>query len=1306
MKKSKLFKSLVALPSVAVLPLLPIVSAQSENNGSITEFKQKIVALKDLTEKLRTSFTNIYYYLKNNNYPFQKDDPKNMNVKSLEYLNRMYGQLDAVYKLLKKLSDANFDTKEQYFKLATENGLGNVTSETTLFKFLENWISNYVIRRYDIIYDNFYMNFQIDKLVKITKNPEVGTFLREHMMTDYEEKSDAFEKAFADKVANNTFTVTEAQSFVLDLLVLMNENVGKYIREIKEKYYKSLTINQGNSLDAKVNDYSNNTTDKIASDDIILNNIYSLYNTMNQAGQLNETMTVLRDTIEKAKKELGTINYTEASNEPSDPIKDNFSRILDEASNVINGDGNSDTEQQINELIKKLTAAQEKLDGKEQIQKTITNEIDNYDGVPETLKNNFKEFLKEISSNSQYLKELNDYLRSIKEAKKLLKKAEEIKKTVNYTQASKKPNKSNFDSYFNGLRVLTYDENYISSGWPVWPIGDVETDSSLIKNYLMFFKEYFEPLKQAIENLNGNKNLADAKADGTNAINQLNDLEKAQKDEFLKQIDSLEDISKINEVKNNAEKANEEAILNKAKAEATSYVQDLSSLTSEEKNTYIQQINKVNNKDDLEPIKEAARKANQIAKDLVAKKQEAAETIKGLDSLTNAQKEDYVAQVNQATNINQIDPIVNSAKATSASNKELADKKAQAEETINDFTYLSNNLKDQILENIKLSTTVEQVEQVLNPAVKLNEDAKTLVNAINEFSKNTKSYVSDNSDISNQEKQLQEINNQMVTDSKLNVSYSDQQVLEQIEKLSNFKQNVDDANNKLESAKTQLITLIKTTYQNLNKAQKDKFEQEIQSSNSFENINMLSSEADKLNSAMGELITANNENKELLKDVNLEFCNSDDLASLKAHQEIIDKLIDLEKGIIYKDNTAASINELMTQTNTLVQNVIKNVADNETAKTNFINPMQEKLDNYNNLLTSNKFFNAPNAMLTHLRELVTSFENQLNTIANNNKYLTQEEMDTLNSATSGIDSLVEDLSHFSDKVFTNSIGQRIKEFTSWVETNMLHTSDQYQENALNTYNNSMSYTEAVAAKQNAETDYNNLMNNWKAVEDKIADAIKTMTYTNTIENDIKQLIGLNDNIYSDLNTLNNTTKVLAELNDAYQAFLKTNATKKFAFLDAKHNLASKLNTHIVETARSSEMSALITEADTKFAQTLNDAKLIFKLASALENRNEEAFQKAMSSLTSNTNISNFAKLLVQNNYFNDVKVAESSSNAAKELHNIFNSQDFKDAPKVLQTLAMINVAENKEAFPWWTCLLIFGALIFLGGILTYIFKNK
>ncbi|MHA3846187.1 hypothetical protein ACX1NA_03330, partial [Mycoplasma sp. VS276A1] len=458
-----------------------------------------------------------------------------------------------------------------------------------------------------------------------------------------------------------------------------------------------------------------------------------------------------------------------------------------------------------------------------------------------------------------------------------------------------------------------------------------------------------------------------------------------------------------------------------------------------------------------------------------------------------------------------------------ASNKELADKKAQAEETINDFTYLSNNLKDQILENIKLSTTVEQVEQVLNPAVKLNEDAKTLVNAINEFSKNTKSYVSDNSDISNQEKQLQEINNQMVTDSKLNVSYSDQQVLEQIEKLSNFKQNVDDANNKLESAKTQLITLIKTTYQNLNKAQKDKFEQEIQSSNSFENINMLSSEADKLNSAMGELITANNENKELLKDVNLEFCNSDDLASLKAHQEIIDKLIDLEKGIIYKDNTAASINELMTQTNTLVQNVIKNVADNETAKTNFINPMQEKLDNYNNLLTSNKFFNAPNAMLTHLRELVTSFENQLNTIANNNKYLTQEEMDTLNSATSGIDSLVEDLSHFSDKVFTNSIGQRIKEFTSWVETNMLHTSDQYQENALNTYNNSMSYTEAVAAKQNAETDYNNLMNNWKAVEDKIADAIKTMTYTNTIENDIKQLIGLNDNIYSDLNTLNNTT---------------------------------------------------------------------------------------------------------------------------------------------------------------------------------------
>ncbi|MHA3795972.1 rhoptry family protein [Mycoplasma sp. VS31B] len=2020
MKKSKILKTLITLPSIAVLPLLPVVSAQSENNNELIEFKQKIVALKDLTEKLKNSFTSIYHYLIENNYPFQKHDPNNRNVKSLENLNKSNGYIDSVYKLIKKLSDANFDTKEQYFKLAAENGFGKVASEEILFKYLENWISNYVIRNYDVAYDNYYMNFQINKLVEITKNPEVGTFLREHMMTDYEAKSDAFEKAFAAKIANNTFTAEEAQSFVLDLLVIMNENVGKYIREIREKYYKSLTTTQDNSLDSKVNEYSNNTTDKIANDDVILQNIYSLYNTMNQAGQLNETMTVLRDTIEKAKKELGTINYTEATNEPSDPIKDNFSNILDEASKVINGDGNSDTEQQINELITKLTVAQEKLDGKEQISKTITNQIDNSTGDSEVVKDKYKKYLGEISSDSKKLKELHDYFDLLQKAQELVKRAKEIQKTVNYTQASAKPNKSNFNRV---LKSLEYNINRSYMEESPWPIEDADGDSLIVQNDLTNIQGNLTELNKAIEHLNGNQNLTSAKEDATNAINQLSELEKTQKDEYLKQVASLEDVEKINEVKATAEKANEEIILNKAKEAATSYINGLEYLSPEQKNTYIDQIKQVNNKDNLEPIKTAANSANETAKALANKKQEATseinglqaltseqrnayvskineadntqkvdevlkeakeantqaqqlatakenaikelknlsylskdqvtnftkninealdtqtvenvlqeaqnqnetaknlaeaksvaktnisnlqnlpqdkkvsytqeieqaenenavqaivnkataentsnkelsdkkqsanetiggltslseeqkqdykekinkandkgtvetlvnqakeensvaeklatkkkeatETIKELGSLTDGEKSDYVSQINGATDINQIDPIVNNAKEKNTSNKALADKKqdanakidsltslseeqradykeqinnqnnltdidqivntataanttakeladkkneakktvnglmsltpeqrktytdkidaaankedidpivaeatstnsanelankkteadkkidaltslgeeqradfkkqisnqnnsadideivntateanttaqelankkqeaittinsltsltedkrneyisqingatdisqidpivtkatnentfnkelsddkqdaanaineltllteeqkkgyieqvneattpegvgevvrkatalntaiedlnnqknnasetignmsgltqdqiqsyisqvnqasneteinnivkeaqkvndaaiklanekaaalqklndmtyigeflsiyqgeinnaqdsqtiqdvlAKAEEAnknaekvfnaasdaqnkinalehlsnyekqnfinnlwtaksveqvseilkqaieqnkaneelqkakdnaissikkltylseegmqsfiglvqiattvpavqnaldqavslnqakqqyeetqdaikkasekINDFSYLSDNLKNQLLENLKLSRTTEEVSQNLNSVIKLNKDAETLVNAINEFDLNVKESSNVlNSNLTAKEKELEEINNQMVIDSKLNVGYTDQQVLDQIKKLSSFKTKIDNAKSWIESSREQFIMIMKYLDQELNKAQIDKFVEEIENSYSGKDMNNITTAAQNLNNAMFDLIKANNENKELLKDLNFGFCNLDSLNTLKANQEIIDKLVDLEKGIIYKDNTAASVNELMTQTNTLVQNIIKNVTDNETAKTNFINPMQEKLDNYNNLLTSNKFFNAPNAMLTHLRELVTSFENQLNIIANNNKYLTQEEMDTLNSATSGIDSLVDDLSHFSDKVFTNSIGQRIKEFTSWVETNMLHTSDQYQENALNTYNNSMSYAEAVAAKQNSETNYNNLMNNWKVVEDKIADAIKTMTYTNTIENDIKQLIGLNDNIYSDLNTLNNTTKVLAELNDVYQAFLKTNATKKFAFLDAKHNLASKLNTHIVETARSSEMSTLITEADTKFAQTLNDAKLIFKLASALENRNEEAFQKAMSSLTSNTNISNFAKLLVQNNYFNDVKVAESSSNAVKELHNIFNSQDFKDAPKVLQTLAMINVVENKEAFPWWTCLLIFGALIFLGGILTYIFKNK
>lgn len=161
-----------------------------------------------------------------------------------------------------------------------------------------------------------------------------------------------------------------------------------------------------------------------------------------------------------------------------------------------------------------------------------------------------------------------------------------------------------------------------------------------------------------------------------------------------------------------------------AKTQAIKTINSLGYLTNAEKSNYISQLNNAGTKDTVADIVSEAKAKNETNKytqELTKLKQDVIKQIQSLQYLTSSQQQGYVDQINAVTEKEAVQPIVNAAIQKNNENKatqELKKAKEDAISEVNTMKFLSKDEKEAYIGLIsgKYTTTIEQVEQLLNMA--------------------------------------------------------------------------------------------------------------------------------------------------------------------------------------------------------------------------------------------------------------------------------------------------------------------------------------------------------------------------------------------------------------------------------------------------------------------------------------------------------------------------------------------------------------------------------------------------------------
>ncbi|WP_073998462.1 GA module-containing protein [Anaerococcus urinomassiliensis] len=229
------------------------------------------------------------------------------------------------------------------------------------------------------------------------------------------------------------------------------------------------------------------------------------------------------------------------------------------------------------------------------------------------------------------------------------------------------------------------------------------------------------------ENLD-EKILEEYKALAVEEIEALENLtDEKVKEEFLNQVkavklDDDEDAFNIASEKINAIRAEaaawkaEDDSLEKVKEAAKNEINALEKLTSEEKNNYLAEVDKANDKDSIDKAVESAKALNERKSDLEKAKVVAKDEIDNLANLSDGQKEDYVDQLDKANSKEVIDETVASAKAKDAENLKAA--KEAAKSTIDKLEKINEDKKQSYKDEINRPTTdtIAKVNEIVSRA--------------------------------------------------------------------------------------------------------------------------------------------------------------------------------------------------------------------------------------------------------------------------------------------------------------------------------------------------------------------------------------------------------------------------------------------------------------------------------------------------------------------------------------------------------------------------------------------------------------
>ncbi|MBR9606609.1 hyperosmolarity resistance protein Ebh [Staphylococcus aureus] len=610
------------------------------------------------------------------------------------------------------------------------------------------------------------------------------------------------------------------------------------------------------------------------------------------AQNLNTAMGNLKQAIADKDATKATVNFTDADQAKQQA----YNTAVTNAENIISkANGGNATQAEVEQAIKQVNAAKQALNGNANVQHAkdeATALINSSNDLNQAQKDALKQQVQNattvagVNNVKQTAQELNNAMTQLKQG---IADKEQTKADGNFVNAD--PDKQ------NAYNQAVAKAEALISATPDVVVTPSEITAALNK------------VTQAKNDLNGNTNLATAKQNVQHAIDQLPNLNQAQRDEYSKQITQATLVPNVNAIQQAATTLNDamtqlkQGIANKAQIKGSENYHDADTdkqTAYDNAVTKAEELLKQTTNPTMDPntIQQALTKVNDTNQalngnqKLADAKQDAKTTLGTLDHLNDAQKQALTTQVEQAPDIATVNNVKQNAQNLNNAMTNLNNALQDKTETLNsiNFTDADQAKKDAYTNAVSHAegilskangsnasqTEVEQAMQRVNEAkqalngndnVQRAKDAAkqviTNANDLNQAMTQLKQGIADkdqtkaNGNFVNADTDKQNAYNNAVAHAEQiisgtpNANVDPQQVAQALQQVNQAKGDLN-GNHNLQVAKDNANTAI-DQLPNLNQPQKTALKDQVSHAELVTGVNAIKQNADALNNAMGTL---------------------------------------------------------------------------------------------------------------------------------------------------------------------------------------------------------------------------------------------------------------------------------------------------------------------------------------------------------------------------------------------------------------------------------------------------------------------
>ncbi|MBR9478449.1 hyperosmolarity resistance protein Ebh, partial [Staphylococcus aureus] len=610
------------------------------------------------------------------------------------------------------------------------------------------------------------------------------------------------------------------------------------------------------------------------------------------AQNLNTAMGNLKQAIADKDATKATVNFTDADQAKQQA----YNTAVTNAENIISkANGGNATQAEVEQAIKQVNAAKQALNGNANVQHAkdeATALINSSNDLNQAQKDALKQQVQNattvagVNNVKQTAQELNNAMTQLKQG---IADKEQTKADGNFVNAD--PDKQ------NAYNQAVAKAEALISATPDVVVTPSEITAALNK------------VTQAKNDLNGNTNLATAKQNVQHAIDQLPNLNQAQRDEYSKQITQATLVPNVNAIQQAATTLNDamtqlkQGIANKAQIKGSENYHDADTdkqTAYDNAVTKAEELLKQTTNPTMDPntIQQALTKVNDTNQalngnqKLADAKQDAKTTLGTLDHLNDAQKQALTTQVEQAPDIATVNNVKQNAQNLNNAMTNLNNALQDKTETLNsiNFTDADQAKKDAYTNAVSHAegilskangsnasqTEVEQAMQRVNEAkqalngndnVQRAKDAakQVITNAkdLNQAMTQLKQGIADkdqtkaNGNFVNADTDKQNAYNNAVAHAEQiisgtpNANVDPQQVAQALQQVNQAKGDLN-GNHNLQVAKDNANTAI-DQLPNLNQPQKTALKDQVSHAELVTGVNAIKQNADALNNAMGTL---------------------------------------------------------------------------------------------------------------------------------------------------------------------------------------------------------------------------------------------------------------------------------------------------------------------------------------------------------------------------------------------------------------------------------------------------------------------